>query len=172
MPSDPSNTIAFQGAPGAYSNVACREVYPEMETLPCESFDDAFQAVHDGQAGLAMIPIDNSSAGRVADIHHLLPESGLHIIGEHFLRVQHQLMAPKGATLETIERVHSHIHALPQCRKLLKEHGWKGVVAADTAGAAAEVAQRNDPKEAAIASALAAEINGLQILLSDVEERT
>src|SRR6202163_1701405 len=103
--SDPANTIAFQGAPGAYSDLACRNARPGMTTLPCATFEEAFAAVREGRAHLAMIPIDNSVAGRVADIHHLLPESGLHIVSEWFLPVQHQLMAPKRATLKTIRTV-------------------------------------------------------------------
>ena len=162
--------IAFQGAAGAFSDMACRSVFPDWETLPCQSFEDAFAAAENGAAALAMIPIDNSSAGRVADIHHLLPESGLHIIGEHFQEVRHQLLAPKGATLEGLARVHSHVHALSQCRKFLRERGFKPVVHADTAGAAAEVAETGDPSQGAIASALAGEIYGLETLLPDVHD--
>src|SRR6266568_9224494 len=110
--SDPAQTIAFQGAPGAYSDLACRQVFPAMTTLPCAAFDDAMAAVHDGQAALAMLPVENSVAGRVADIHHLLPDSGLHIVAEHFMPVRHQLLAPKGATLADIKTVESHVHAL------------------------------------------------------------
>lgn len=169
-PPDPANTIAFQGAPGAYSDLSCRAAYPAMRTLPCESFEDTFQAVRDGKAALAMIPIENSLAGRVADIHHLLPESGLHIVAEHFQRVNHQLLAPKGATLAGLKTVHSHVQALTQCRGLIRRLGLRPVVHADTAGAAAEVAARGDPTEAAIASSLAAEIYGLDVLMSDVED--
>ena len=168
---DPASTIAFQGAPGAYSDLACRNAYPGMTTLPCTSFEDAFAAVRDGQAALAMIPIDNSVAGRVADIHHLLPDAGLHIIGEYFQRVNHQLLAPPGAKLEGLKRVRSHVHALSQCRKVIREHGLQAIVHADTAGAAAEVAARGDKTEAAIASALAGETHGLVILRSDIEDQ-
>ena len=119
MPRSPANTIAFQGHPGAYSDLACREVYPRFATLPCGSFEDAISAVREGRARLAMLPIENSVAGRVADIHHLLPGSGLNIIGEHFQRVNHQLLAPKGATLKTIKTVKSHVHALNQCRHMI-----------------------------------------------------
>ena len=115
--------IALQGAAGAFSDMACRSVYPAWRTLPCQSFEDAFAAAESGAAGLAMIPIDNSSAGRVADIHHLLPESGLHIVGEHFQEVKHQLLAPKGAKLEDLKIVRSHVHALTQCRKFLRDRG-------------------------------------------------
>src|ERR1700731_102389 len=133
--SDPAKTIAFQGAFGAYSDLACRRVFPEMATLPCNQFEDAFAAVREERAELAMIPIENSVAGRVADIHHLMPDSGLHIIGEHFERVNHHLLALPGATLATIRTVRSHVHALSQCRKLIRSLGLDPVVAADTAGA-------------------------------------
>jgi prephenate dehydratase len=169
--SDPARTIAFQGAPGAYSDLACRTAHPEMATLPCATFEEAFAAVRDGRAALAMIPIDNSVAGRVADIHHLLPDSGLHIVGEHFQKVVHHLLAPRGATLAGLKAVHSHVHALPQCRRLINELGLKAVVHADTAGAAADVAERNDPSVAAIASALAGEIYGLVSLKADVADQ-
>jgi prephenate dehydratase len=115
-PSDPQRIIAFQGVAGAYSDMACRAAYPHWTTLPCASFEDTFASVRHGLAGLAMIPIENSSAGRVADIHHLLPESGLHIIAEHFQKVNHQLLAPASATLETLQTVRSHVQALSQCR--------------------------------------------------------
>ncbi len=166
----PDNVIAFQGAPGAYSDMACRAAYPDMTTLSCASFEDAFAAVHEGRAALAMIPVENSTAGRVADNHHLLPESGLHIVAEHFQRVDHQLLAPKGASLDTIESVHSHQQALSQCRKFLRENGLKPAVHTDTAGAAADVARAGDASQAAIASALAAEIYGLEVLKSDIHD--
>jgi len=166
----PDNTIAFQGAPGAYSDLACRRVFPELRTLPCAAFDDAFAAVRDGRARCAMIPEENSVAGRVADVHHLLPNSGLHIVGEHYERVHHHLLAPKGASLDTVKVVRSHVHALSQCRNIIRELGLRAVVAADTAGAAAEVAKLNDPTQAAIASELAGEIYGLQSLRRNVED--
>jgi len=168
--SDPANTIAFQGAPGAYSDLACRNARPGMTTLPCATFEEAFAAVREGRAHLAMIPIDNSVAGRVADIHHLLPESGLHIIGEHFQKVVHHLLAPKGAAIAGLKTVHSHVHALPQCRKLIAELGLKAIVHGDTAGAAADVATRNDRSVAAIASELAGQIYGLVSLRADVAD--
>jgi prephenate dehydratase len=167
---DPATTIAFQGEPGAYGDLACRTAYPEMATLPCATFEDTFAAVNEGRAARAMIAIDNSLAGRVADVHHLMPESGLHIVGEHFQRVVHHLLAPKGATLQTLKVVHSHVHALPQCRKLIRELGLKAVVHADTAGAAADVAKLGDPTQAAIASELAGQIYGLQSLRADVAD--
>jgi prephenate dehydratase len=166
----PERTIAFQGAPGAYSDLACRHVFPQMTTLPCGQFEDAFAAVHDGRARLAMIPIENSVAGRVADIHHLMPQSGLHIIGEHFERVQHHLLAPPGASIDKIRTVKSHVHALSQCRDLIRRLGLNAVVAADTAGAAAEIAGRGDPSQAAIASELAGRIYGLVSLMENIED--
>jgi prephenate dehydratase len=165
-----TDRIAFQGLPGAYSDMACRARYADWQTLPCPSFEDAFQAVTSGEAQLAMIPIDNSSAGRVADVHHLMPESGLHIVGEHFQRVRHQLLAPAGATLQTFREVHSHVQALSQCRNYLRKNGLKAVIAADTAGSAAEVARRGDPGAAALASQLAGEIYGLSTVAADVQD--
>jgi len=162
--------IAYQGEPGANSHIACIEARPDMEPLACHTFEGAFSAVHEGRAELAMIPVENTLAGRVADIHHLLPNAGLFIIGEHFLPIRHQLMAPPGATIDSIKTVHSHVHALGQCRELIGELGVEAVVAGDTAGAAREVAERNDPTEAAIASRLAAEIYGLNILRHDIED--
>jgi prephenate dehydratase len=162
--------IAFQGAPGAYSDLACRNVYPAMETLPCAGFEDAFAAVRECRAELGMIPIENSVAGRVADIHHLMPLSGLHIIGEHFERVNHHLLALPGTPLERIRTVRSHVHALSQCRNLIRELGLTAIVAADTAGAAAEIAERGDPSVAAIASELAGEIYGLVSLKQNIED--
>ncbi len=164
------NIIAFQGVPGAYSDLAARRVYPEMETLPCPSFEDALEAVETGRAGLAMIPVENSVAGRVAEIHQILPHTSLHIVAEHFHRVNHQLLAPKGATIEGLKRVYSHVHALSQCRKLIRELGLDPIISADTAGAAAEVAERGNAQEAAIASNLAGEIYGLEILRSNIED--
>jgi prephenate dehydratase len=166
----PSNTIAFQGAPGAYSDLACRRVFPTMTTLPCAGFEDAFAAVREGKAALAMIPIENSVAGRVADIHHLLPDSGLHAIGEHFERVNHHLLAVKGATLAGLKTVRSHVHALSQCRNLIRDLGLTPIVAADTAGAAREIAERGDPTVAAIASELAGQIYGLASLKQNIED--
>jgi prephenate dehydratase len=162
--------IAYQGEPGANSHIACKEAYRDYEPLPCPTFEDAFAAVRTGRAALAMIPIDNSLAGRVADIHHLMPESRLHIVSEWFLPVQHQLMAPKGATLKTIKTVESHVHALGQCRNIIRKLGVKAVVAADTAGAAREVAESGDVTRAALATRLAAKIYRLPILKKDVAD--
>ena len=169
-PADPANTIAFQGAPGAYSDLSCRGAYPAMATLPCASFEDTFAAVRDGKAALAMIPIENSIAGRVADIHHMLPASGLHIIGEQFLPIRFQLMALPGVKLEEIRTVHSHVHALGQCRKIIRRLGLKAVVAPDTAGAARQVAEAGDRTRASLSPRLAAEIYGLDILAENVED--
>ena len=165
-----TGTIAFQGERGANSDMACREMFPRMEPVPRPTFEDAFAAVSGGECDLAMIPIDNSIAGRVADIHHLLPESGLSIIGEHFLPIRFQLMVLPGAERDKIEAVHSHIHALGQCRGILRENGWRGVVAGDTAGAARWVAEKGDPTQAALAPALAADLYGLAIIERNVED--
>ena len=167
---DPAHTISFQGTFGAYSDLACRRVFPDMATLPCTQFDDAFAAVSEGRAALAMIAIENSVAGRVADVHHLMPGSDLHVIGEHFERVNHHLLAVPGASLATIRSVRSHVHALSQCRKLIRSLGLEPVVAADTAGAAAEIAARGDPTVAAIASELAGQIYGLISLKENIED--
>ena len=162
--------IAYQGEPGANSHIVCQEHYPDLEALPCASFEDVFAAVGSGEAELAMIPIDNSIAGRVADIHHFLPGSGLHIIAEHFLRIRFHLMAVPGASLETIRTVHSHVHALGQCRRIIREHGLTPLISGDTAGAAREVAEAADPSQASISPPLAAQIYGLDVLATDVED--
>src|SRR6516225_808056 len=162
--------IAFQGEPGANSHIACKQAYPDYAPLACATFEDAFAAVRSGRAALAMIPIDNSVAGRVADIHHLMPASQLHIVAEWFLPVQHQLVAPKRATLRTLKTVESHVHALGQCRKMIRALGVKPIVAADTAGAAREVAEAGDVTRAALATKLAAKIYGLRILKKDVAD--
>ncbi len=164
-----TRTIVFQGEPGANSHLACREAYPDFVPVACPTFEDAFAAVSSGEAALAMIPVENSIAGR-ADIHHLMPRSDLHIVAEWFLPVKHQLMAPKGATLDGIRSVESHVHALGQCRNIIRKLKVKAIVAADTAGSAREVAERGDRSCAAIASRLAAEIYGLDILAEDVED--
>ena len=169
-PQEPPKRIVFQGEPGANSHIACSEVFPAAQAVPCPTFEDCFAAVTKGEADLAMIPIENSLAGRVADIHHLLPTSGLHIVGEYFLPIHFQLMGVKGATLKGIKSVHSHIHALGQCRKIIRKHGWKAVVAGDTAGAAREIAEAGDRTMAALAPELAAEIYGLAILERDVAD--
>jgi prephenate dehydratase len=165
-------TIVFQGEPGANSHIACNEAYPGYEPVPCPTFEDAFTAVAGGDADLGMIPIENSVAGRVSDIHHLMPTAGLHIIAESFLPIRNQLMAPKGATLKGLKTVESHIMALGQCRNYIRKLGIKAVVAADTAGAAMEVARHGDKTRAAIASKLAAKIYGLEILAENIEDES
>ncbi|MFI5426300.1 prephenate dehydratase domain-containing protein [Aeromicrobium sp. UC242_57] len=165
-----SRRIAYQGEPGANSHIVANRHYPDWDTLPCASFEDVFAAVESGEAELAMIPIDNSIAGRVADIHHFLPTSGLHIIAEHFLRIQFSLMAMPGVTIDQIKTVHSHVHALGQCRKIIREHGLTPVISGDTAGAAREIAAAGDPTQAAISPPMAAEIYGLDVLAHDIED--
>jgi prephenate dehydratase len=162
--------IAFQGEPGANSHLAAREVYPDHEPMPCATFEDAFSAIGNGDAELGMIPIENSVAGRVADIHHLMPHSRLHIVAEHFMPVRHQLLAPKGATIEGIKTVQSHVHALGQCRRIIRKLAVTPIIAADTAGSAREIAEAGDRRRAAIASGLAAEIYGLDVLAADIED--
>jgi prephenate dehydratase len=165
-----SKRIVFQGEPGANSHIACHQAYPDYQAVPCPTFEDAFAAVETGEAALGMIPIENSVAGRVADIHHLMPTSKLHIIAEWFLPIRNQLMAPKGASLKTIKTVESHVMALGQCRNVIRQLKLKPIVAADTAGSAREVSERKDISRAAIASRLAAEIYGLDILKENVED--
>jgi len=162
--------IVYQGEPGANSDLACRQAYPNYMPTPCATFEDAFNALRTGRAQLAMIPIENSVAGRVADIHHLMPHSGLHIIAEHFMPVHHQLMAIRSASLKTLKTVESHIHALGQCRKAIRALGLKTIVAGDTAGSARQVAQARDKTRASLAPALAAKIYGLKILKRDCED--
>ena len=162
--------IAFQGEPGANSHIAISEAYPDAEAAPYATFEDALSAIASGEADLGMIPIENSVAGRVADIHHLLPGSGLYIIGEWFLPIRHQLMGIKGTTLADIKTVESHVHALGQCRRIIRQLGIRPIVAGDTAGSARMIAQRGDKTTAAIASRLAADIYGLDILSEDVED--
>jgi len=164
------NKIAFQGAKGAYSDLACHAVYPDYESLPCMAFEDVFTAVHDGAAGLAMIPIENSVAGRVADVHHLLPRGGLHIIGEHFQPIKHHLLAVPGAKLSDIKEAHSHVQALAQCRHFLRENNITPVVTSDTAASAADVAKHGDKSIAGIASELAGKVYGLQSLAIDIAD--
>lgn len=170
MALEKTNRISFQGEPGANSDTACRNMFPGMEPLPCPTFEDAFTAVESGKADLAMIPIENTIAGRVADIHHLLPESKLHIVGEYFLPIHFQLMVLPGVDRKEIKTVHSHIHALGQCRKYIRKNGWKPVIAGDTAGAAKLVADLQDRSMAALAPELAASLYGLDILERDVED--
>lgn len=165
-----TNRIAFQGDFGANSDMACRDMFPDMEPLPCQTFEDAFVALQSGEADLAMIPIENTIAGRVADIHHLLPDSGLYMIGEYFMPIRFQLMVLPGVTADEIRTVHSHIHALGQCRKIVRANGWKAVVAGDTAGAAKLVSETGNRSMAALAPRLAADLYGLSILAENVED--
>ncbi|MBN9044970.1 MAG: prephenate dehydratase [Rhizobiales bacterium] len=165
-----TNRISFQGEAGANSDTACRDMFPAMEPLPCPTFEDAFNAVESGAADLAMIPIENTLAGRVADIHYLLPLADMHIVGEYFLPIHFQLMVLPGVKREEIRTVHSHIHALGQCRNVIRRNGWKPVIAGDTAGAARLVADMQDRSMAALAPRLAAGLYGLDILEENVED--
>lgn len=167
---DASHKIAFQGVPGAYSHMACQMVNPDIEPVPCASFEDMLNEVQEGRASLAMVPVENSTAGRVADIHQLLPLSGLHIIGEHFHRVNHHILAPRGASLDGLTHVHSHAQGLAQCRKRIRTLGLKPVMHPDTAGAAKDIAAAGDPHVGAIASRLAAQIYDLDILFESAED--
>ena len=162
--------IAFQGELGAYSHEACARTHPQLEPLPCKTFEDVIEAVNSGRADLAMLPVENSTYGRVADIHRLLPGSGLHIVGESFVRVRISLMAIKGVSLGDLTKVRAHLVLIPQCRGFLERHGIAGEAAADSAGAAAEIAASGDRTVGALASELAAGIHGLDILARDIED--
>jgi len=165
-----SGRIAFQGEPGAYSHQACREVYPDLEPLPCKTFEAALEAVRARGADLAMMPIENSTYGRVADLHHLLPTSGLYIIGEHFVPVSINLWGVPGATLEAVKTAQSHPVLLGQVRRFLARHGIEVVIGADTAGSAKQVAEAADPARAALASPLAGALNGLVALAENIQD--
>jgi len=165
-----SKRIAYQGEPGANSHIACKDAYPDYEPVGLPTFEDAFAAVSEGNAQLAMIPIENSVAGRVADVHHLVPEAGLYVIGERYMRIRYDLVAPKGATLATLKRVRSHIQTIGQCRNTLRAMGYKAMTTGDNAGAAREVAELNDPAEGALAPPLAAQLYGLDVLKSDIAD--
>ncbi len=162
--------IVYQGEPGANSHIAARDRCPDHEAVACRTFEDVLGAVERGEADLAMIPVENTIAGRVGDIHHLLPSTSLHIVGEHFLPIRFQLLGLKGARLEDVHSAASHVMALGQCRRYLREHGIEPVPAADTAGAARQVAEAGDPSRAAIAPRLAAEVYGLEILAENIED--
>ncbi len=162
--------IAFQGEPGAYSHQACHDARPEMKALPCHSFDDVIAAVNSGEAELAMLPVENSTYGRVADIHRLLPESGLHIVDEAFVRVHINLLAVPGTKLVDVREAYSHLVLLPQCAGFLTEHGLTGRVSPDNARAARDVSEWGDPSKAALASELAGEIYGLEVLARHIED--
>ncbi len=165
-----ATAIVFQGEPGANSHLACHHAFPQLKPEPCATFEDTLAAVRQGEARYAMIPIENSVAGRVADVHHLLPDSGLFIVGEHFERINHQLLVLPGTKLEELKTIHSHTHALGQCRRVIRELGLRAVTEADTAGAARLLRESGDRSQAVIASKLAAEIYGLDILRSDIED--
>ncbi|WP_319824927.1 prephenate dehydratase [Thalassovita sp.] len=165
-----TNRIAFQGEPGAYSHQACRQARPDMEALPCRTFEDAIEAVNSGAADMAMLPVENTTYGRVADIHRLLPHSGLHIVDEAFVRVHINLLTVPGAQLDDIKEAYSHLVLLPQCAGFLKKHGIKGRISSDNARAAREVAERGDKHVAALASELAGEIYGLDVLARHIED--
>jgi prephenate dehydratase len=165
-----SNIIAFQGEPGANSDMACRAAFPYMTTLPCPTFETAMEAVQVGRAELAIIPVENSIAGRVADLHSLLPHTRLKIVAEHFQRVEHCLVALPGASLKSVRSVKSHVQALAQCRNFLKRHRFLPTVHADTAGAAREIADIGDKSVGAIASSLAARIYNLKVLARNIED--
>ncbi len=163
-------TIAFQGELGAYSHEACTDARPDHAPMPCATFEDCIAAVQAGRADLAMLPVENSTYGRVADIHRLLPQSGLHIVQEAFVRVRIALMGLPGARLDGIGRVRAHLVLLPQCRKFLAAHGIAAEAAADSAGAAAALARTGDPSVGVLASELAARIYGLDVLARDIED--
>lgn len=169
MPSSP-RIIAFGGSPGAYSDLACRAVFPQEGTLSCLGFEEACAAVRDRKADYAMIPVENAIAGRVADVHHLLPAAGLHIIGEHYQPVQHHLLALPGTKLEAIKTVKSHVQGLAQCHSFIRKHGMTPVAHGDTAGAAAAIKAQQDNTTAAIASELAGKIYGLESLAADIAD--
>ena len=163
--------IAFQGEEGAYSDLAARTIFPNRTTLSCPTFEHVFAAVRSGKAEFGIIPIDNAIAGRVADIHHLLPNSKVHIVGEHFQPIEHRLLGTSGATLSSVREVHSHVHALAQCRSYLQKHGYRAVVESDTAGSAKMVQKQDKKSIAAIASPLAAKLYDLKVLAKNIEDK-
>lgn len=166
------HTIAFQGELGAYSHQACFEAYPDADVLPCNTFQGAIDAVRNGRADLAMLPVENSTYGRVADIHQLLPDSGLHIIGEHYVRVHINLLAVKGAKLSDVRSAMSHTVLLGQCRDFLKKHNIEPVTGVDTAGSAQIIADIAEPSQAALASELAGDIYGLDAIAKHIEDQS
>ncbi len=168
---DPSETIAFQGREGAHADLACRTHYPYMYTVACPTFDDVFELVSEGKVALGLIPIENSQAGRVAEIHQILPRTDAHIVGEHFQKIEHHLLGVKGAKLEDVKTIYSHPQALMQCRQHVRELGevvTEGY--SNTADAAHAVADWNDPSKAALASRLAGELYGLEVLQPDMQD--
>jgi prephenate dehydratase len=165
-------TIAYQGEPGSNSQLACEQAWPEHATVPYPTFEDVFAAVVDGDVDRALIPIENSLAGRVADIHHLLPTSGLFVVGEHFLPITFHLMALPGVQVAELKTVHSHVHALGQCRKVIRRLGLRPIVAGDTAGAAREIAELGDRTAASLSPLPAAALYGLDVLERNVEDES
>ena len=165
-----THRIAFQGEPGAYSHEACRDSRPGYEAVPCRTFEDVIDTVNSGKAELAMLPVENSTYARVADIHRLLPDSGLHIVDEVFTRVKISLMALPGVKIEDIGKVRAHLVLLPQARAFLARHGIQAESAVDSAGAAQELAGSGDPHTGVLASDLAAEIYGLDVLARGIED--
>ena len=166
-----SGRIAFQGEPGAYSHQACAETRPDHDPMPCATFEDVIEAVNSGAAELAMLPVENTTYGRVADIHRLLPDSGLHIVDEAFVRVHINVLGVPGASVEDIKTAYSHLVLLPQCAGWLKEHSVRGAVSPDNARAARDVAEAGDKSVAALASELAAEVYGLDVLARNIEDQ-
>ena len=168
---DVTGRIAFQGEPGAYGHQACREARPDHDPLPCPTFDAAIEAVRKGDAELGMIAVENSTFGRVADVHHLLPESGLHITDEAFVRVHINLLGLRGSRTDQIKVARGHPVILPQCAEFLRDNGIETEAASDNARAARDVAEGGDPTVAALASELAADIYGLQVLARNIEDQ-
>ena len=164
--------VAFQGEKGAYSHLASLEIFPNVDPVSCLTFEEAFQLAMDNSEYKIVIPIENSLAGRVADIHYLIPKYKLQIHGEHFQKVNHNLLGVKGSKIKDIKSVRSHAHAISQCRKIILENNLKAIVAADTAGSARYVAKKKDKSEGAIASELAAKIYDLEIIKSNVEDES
>ncbi len=162
--------IAFQGEPGAYSHQACTQARPGMDVVPCQTFEDVVELTRSGEVELGMLAVENSTYGRVADVHSLLPKAGLHIVDEAFVRVHVNLLGVRGAKLDQITEAHGHVVIIPQCAAFLKAHGIKGRVSSDNARAAREVAEAGDPARAALASELAAEIYGLDVLARHIED--
>lgn len=171
MTNKPENLIAFMGVTGANADLACRNAEPYMETLPCPTFDAVCEAVRAGEARLGMLPMENSHAGRVSEIHNLLPQMGLHIVGEYFLPVRHMMAAPKGAKIEDIKEIYSHPQALMQCNKSIKKYNLTGISSSNTAVSAQRVSEWADSSKAALCSELAAELNGLSIIAKDMQDR-
>jgi len=165
-----SGRIAFQGELGAYSHQACAQARPDFTPVPCQTFEDVVEMTRAGEVDLGMLAVENSTYGRVADVHSLLPKAGLHIVDEAFVRVHVNLLGVKGAALADVREAHGHVVILPQCAGFLRSHGIKGVVSSDNARAAREVAEAGDKTRAALASELAAEIYGLDVLARHIED--